>query len=257
MPRITRPATIVAAVVVSTFDTAPHAAEPARAPGAVSALEAMPPGLEARFALAAVPPHLRAGATVFLLDPKSGYVLHRKGSNGFTCLVERTEWARADFRDDIYTPLCYDAEGAKNHLRVWMDVAAMRARGLGPEAVRDAVRKGYAEKRYRPPSRAGISYMVAPLMRTYPTQDLADRTVVTMSMPHLMFYAAGLTDADIGGAPPPSPYPFIFEQGPHGYMIVLVGQAEREGILRDEARLVADLCAYRSLLCLPGTPAPH
>ena len=73
----------------------------------------MPKDLEERFALSALPPHLRAGATVYLLDPATGYVLDRKGTNGFGCLVERTEQERANFRNDVYAAVCFDAEGKK------------------------------------------------------------------------------------------------------------------------------------------------
>jgi hypothetical protein len=57
--------------------------------------------------------------------------------------------------------------------------------------------------------------MVAPLMRAY----AANNTVMTMVMPHIMYYAPDVTDADVGGIPPRSPYPFVMEQGPQGYFI--------------------------------------
>src|SRR5690349_18999996 len=42
-------------------------------------LEKMPQSLEVRFALSALPPHLRDGATTYVLDPDNGYILDRKG----------------------------------------------------------------------------------------------------------------------------------------------------------------------------------
>ena len=80
------------------------------------ALEKMPKQLEVRFTLSALPPHLRDAATVYVLNPQAAYVLDTSGTNGFSCIVERTEWARVDFRSDIYTALCYDEEGSKNQL---------------------------------------------------------------------------------------------------------------------------------------------
>src|ERR1700682_514386 len=76
-------------------------------------IEQMPAKLEARYALSALPPAMRDHATVYLLDPKKGYQLSRQGTSGVTCLVERIAWEQADFRNDIYVPLCYDAEGSK------------------------------------------------------------------------------------------------------------------------------------------------
>lgn len=221
----------------------------AQSPSA-GALEQMPKPLETRFALSALPPHLRNEASVHLLDPKVGYLLEKKGTNGFTCIVERTEWARADFRDDVYTALCYDAEGSKNHLRVYMDVAAMRAKGLTAGEVKAQISKRFASKTYQEPKRAGLSYMVAPLMRTYINPDPSDKTVFTVSMPHHMIYAPNLTDKDIGGMKPPSPYPFTMDHGPHGYMIIMLGKHEQAQILEASKELLGDLCAYRKSLCL-------
>lgn len=75
------------------------AAPPGNAAG--TTLERMPAGLETRFALSAVPPALRDRATVHLLDPAQGYRLSKQGASGVTCLVARTQWELADFRDDI------------------------------------------------------------------------------------------------------------------------------------------------------------
>src|ERR1700750_2954201 len=92
-------------------------------------LEKMPAALETDFALSALPPHLRAAATVYLLDPAKGYYVAQAGSNGFVCFVSRTEWEWAEFRQDLATPISYDAEGARAIVPVYLDVAAMRASG--------------------------------------------------------------------------------------------------------------------------------
>ena len=217
-------------------------------------LEAMPPDLETALALSALPPDLRAHAAVYRLDPARGYTPARPGSNGFTCIVERTEWNRAEFRNDIYTPLCYDAEGTRHQLKVWLDVAELRAGGRGPSEVKAEIERRFTSHRYTPPSRAGLAYMVAPVMRTYPSPDPADTMVMTMSMPHLMYYAPNLSPQDVGATRPPSPYPFILEQGPHGYMIQLVGSTESAAIRANEQKLMTSLCAYRKFLCLGSSP---
>src|SRR5215470_7693655 len=82
--------------------------------GSAAKLERMPEALETRFALSAAPPHLRENATTYLLDPAKGYVLGRKGTNGVSCIVVRSDWQfDAAFRDDVYWAVCYDAEGSK------------------------------------------------------------------------------------------------------------------------------------------------
>jgi hypothetical protein len=158
-------------------------------------IEQMPPKLETQYALSALPPAMRDQATVYLLDPKSSYQLTRQGASGVTCLVERTAWEQADFRNDIYVPLCYDAAGSKTYLKVIMDAAALRIQGLNPAALKAEIEKRYKDTTYKAPDTPGVSYMVAPVMRTW---MLPDWHVHTMPMQHLMFYAPNLTDQDIG-----------------------------------------------------------
>ena len=64
-------------------------------------LEGLPKAFEIHLALSAAPQYLRAGATVYVLDPARGYILERKGTNGFTCYVQRTDYRREDFRNDL------------------------------------------------------------------------------------------------------------------------------------------------------------
>ena len=217
-------------------------------------IEQMPAKLETQFALSAVPPGLRDRATVYLLDPRKGYHLFRQGTSGVTCIVERTAWELADFRNDIYIPLCYDAAGTKTSLNAIMDAAALRAQGMSPAALKAEIQKRYRDKTYQAPEKAGVSYMVAPIMRTVGPPDLHVRT---MAMPHLMFYAPYITNEDIGAVPDlrlhsSLLYPFIDRQGSaeQSYMIQLIGETEKARILADEKTLVADLCAYRDVLCL-------
>lgn len=217
-------------------------------------IEQMPAKLEARYALSALPPALRDQATVHLLDPKKGYQLFRQGKSGVTCLVQRTVWEMTDFRNDLYIPICYDAVGTKTYLKVIMDATELRAQGMGPAALKAEIESRYRNKIYGVPEKAGLSYMVAPVFRTVGPPDLK---VHTMPMPHLMFYAPGITNEDIGALPHLSDqssllYPFIDRQGnaEQSYMIQLVGEAEKAKILADEKTLLDDLCAHRAVLCL-------
>jgi hypothetical protein len=221
---------------------------------AETTIEQMPATLETRFALSALPPAMRDKAIVYLLDPRTGYRLSRQGTSGVTCLVERTVWEWVDFRNDIYIPLCYDAVGTRAHLKVIMDTAELRAQGMSPLALKAEIEARYTNKTYKAPEKAGLSYMVAPVMRALGPPDM---NMHTMAMPHLMFYAPNITDADIGAAPnlsDPSSllYPFIDRQGnaEQSYMIQLIGEAEKAKILADEKDLLHDLCAYRDVLCL-------
>jgi hypothetical protein len=229
-------------------------AAPAPGQTAGATIEQMPPELETRFALSAAPPRLRDRATVHLLDPRKGYRLSRQGTSGVTCIVQRTSWEQAEFRDDVYFPLCFDAAGTKTYLRYTMDAAALRAQGMRPAALKAEIERRYRQGTYIAPEKAGVSYMVGPIMRAPGPPDLKVRT---MSMPHLMFYAPHVTNDDIGASPDLGVhssllYPFIQKEGAaeQSYMIQLFGEAERARILADEAALVRELCAYRDVLCL-------
>lgn len=228
-------------------------------PDAAPVLEAMPAELEIRFALSAAPPSLRDGATVYLLDPASGYRLAKQGSNGQECLVQRTVWELGDYRNDIYFPLCYDAAGAATYLKVIRDAAALRADGLGPAELKATITRRWQDRTYEVPQQPGLSYMVGPIMRTAGPPDMA---VHTMAMPHLMFYAPHARNEDIGAAPDLTDpetlrYPFVDRQGigEQSYFIQMMGASEKAGILAAEAGLVEDLCAYRTLLCLDAHAA--
>jgi hypothetical protein len=214
--------------------------------------EKMPADLETRFALSALPPGLQDAATVYLLDPAKGYVLARKGTNAFSCLVTRTYWYKADFRDDIYDAGCFDTTLAQNNLKVWMDTAELRASGMSADAVRQEIAKRFHDGVYKAPARFAISYMVAPLMRTYlsTTLDDANKDVMTMTYPHVMYSAPNVAPADIGANPRGSPYPTVILQGPHGYVIQPLGQAEKAQVLAANQELLEALCKYRAVLCL-------
>jgi hypothetical protein len=219
-------------------------------------LEAMPAKLETQFALSAAPPRLREAASVYLLDPAKGYYLSRQGTSGVTCIVQRTDWEMVDFRNDVYWSVCYDAAGTKTYLKTIMDAASLRAQGMSPVALKAEIEKRYRDKAYTIPDKAGVSYMVGPVMRAVGPPDMK---VHTMAMPHLMFYAPYVTNKDIGAAPDFNDrssltYPFVDEHtngnGEHSYMIQPLGEAETAKILREEKQLIEDLCAYRDVLCL-------
>ena len=246
--RIVSSAASVACCIVLGALIAPSAA--AQTP-ATSVLQPMPRALETSFALSAAPPRLRDSAGVYLLDPARGYVEARAGTNGFRCLVARTEWEwpQLAFRDDIFVPVCSDAAGAAAWLPVLIDVAAMRAHGESPRAVYDSVMHRFADGRYHAPARAGISYMLAPVMRTFVAESSREPT--TMVGPHYMFYAPNVTDADIGGQRS-GDGPFMLSTGPHGLIFLGAGATRKQEILSQSRDLLAALCAYRSVLCVPN-----
>lgn len=52
--------------------------------------EPLPRDLEIQLVLSSLPPHLREGATVYVLNPDKGFEVARKGTNDFHAFVART-----------------------------------------------------------------------------------------------------------------------------------------------------------------------
>jgi|SRR5579864_203589 len=221
----------------------------AQKPASVPKLEKMPEALETQFALSAAPPSVRESATVYLLDPAKGYVLNRQGTKGVSCIVVRSDWQWADppFRDDIFWAVCYDSEGSKTLLQDFLYTAELRARGMDSTQVHAEVTKRFGTSAYPNPSRTGVAYMIAPIMRGYTNGP----EPATMNMPHYMFYAPGVKNADIGGHGFSNRYPFVLSMNPgrDDYIILLVGEAEKADILEKSKDLLAQLCTYREYLC--------
>lgn len=229
-------------------------------------LDKMPSDLETELALRALPPHLRGGATVYLLDPVKGYYVSRKGTNGFICFIDRTDWEWGEFRKDVFAPISYDAEGARTIFPTYRDAAAMRASGkFTAMQVRDTIVARIHKGIYRAPARTGVSYMVAPIMRVY-TGNPGDNNVATMSMPHCMFYAPYVSESDVGigndfpkGPALVNPGNTLLgaRKGPFGYIIMALNEEAAAKIRADGKDLLKRLAAYSPYFKLEDAPMHH
>jgi mannose-6-phosphate isomerase-like protein (cupin superfamily) len=175
--------------------------------------ELMPRDREIGLALSAAPPHLRADATVYVLEG-SGYVLAKTGTNHFTCLVHRDHPRNQK-------PTCWDQEGSETIVPAVLREGELLMQGKSVAEVKAEINRGFASGKFIAPRRPGVAYMLSNGNRNYnPRSDS-----VQLFPPHVMFYAPNLTDADIGskgdGA---GGLPFTAYNGPHGYMITVVPQ---------------------------------
>ncbi len=231
-------------------------------------LEKMPADLETDFALSALPPQLRAAATVYLLDPDKGYYISRQGTNDFVCFIARTEWEWAEFRQDVATPISYDAEGARAIMPVYLDVATMRAFGkYSPVQIRDTIIARIKREYYKAPSRPRISYMEAPMMRVYTSNDPGNNHVASVSMPHYMYYAPYLTYSDLGLDSNSTQQPFLVNpdamllddghKGPYAYLITPLNEAETSKIRESQQSLLKRLEDYKPYFKVEGIMSSH
>jgi hypothetical protein len=235
-------------------------------------IEPLPRDLEIQLALSALPPHLRDNATVYVLNPDKGFEVARKGTNGFHALVARTgddtfrgTWPLTKYRDDILYPISFDEAGANAQMRVFFDAAAMQAKGTPPEELKKIIQKRYKTNYYKAPKRAGVSYMLSPILRTYTNPD-ENENVATANIPHVMNYAPNVSNEQVGAATPTpeqlryfsehghwldTPYPFLILHGPHGYMVQFRGVTERDAITKEYEEMLARLCKIKEAWCLP------
>src|SRR5215471_12368145 len=188
--------------------------------GGMNKIEPLPRDLEIQLALSALPPHLRDDATVYVLNPAKGFEVARKGTNGFHAFVARTgddtfrgSWLLTTYRDDILYPISFDEAGTKAQMRVFFDAAEMQAKGTPPEELKTIIQQRYRADYYKAPERAGVSYMLSPILRTYVNPD-HNEDVATANVPHVMYYAPNVSDRDIGAATPtPEQLHYFSEHG--------------------------------------------
>jgi hypothetical protein len=228
----------------------------------------LPHDLEIQLALSALPPHLRDSASVFVLNPNKGFEIERKGTNGFSCFVARTgddamrgNWSLKQYREDILYPISFDQAGVNAQMKLFFDIAEMQAKGMEPDKLKKLIQERYRTHYYKPPTKAGISYMLSPILRTYINPDEMD-SVLTANNPHIMYYTPNLSNRDLGGTTPSfrSAYPFIILEGPHGYSIQAVGTEERAAINKEYEGMLTRLCELNPKWCMSKSaldgPAP-
>lgn len=235
-------------------------------------LAALPRELEIQLAQSALPPHLRDSATVYVLNPAKGFEIARQGSNGFHALVARTgddtfrgSWPLKAYRTDILYPIGFDAAGAVAQMRIFLDAAEMQAKGTPAERLKEIMQERYRTKYYPMPKRAGVAYMLSPILRTFSNPD-QDESVMTTNVPHVMYFAPNVSNRDVGGSMPTAEefrylaehrhwggarYPFVILTGPYGYTVQFLGTTEREALNRQYDEMLTRLCRINDLWCLP------
>jgi hypothetical protein len=150
----------------------------------------MPREQQITLAESAAPAEVSSKATVYVLGSK-GYEKAREGTNGFSCFVGRHFVKPAE---TTIEPQCFDAEGSRTLLLVYMHGEELRTNGKSEAEIKADVANGYKEGRYQCPSKPGFLYMMSNRnrLRAMPEHGTG------IFPPHLMFYAPNMTTKDIG-----------------------------------------------------------
>lgn len=171
-----------------------------------------PREVEIALALSGGPAHLRDGASVYVYGPQ-GFEKAKDGTNGFTCLVNRDAFL---YGADNFKPTCWDAEGLNSYVPVMLRVGELLARGKATAEIRADIDAGFKAGRYKRPARGGVAFMMAGDVKL----DAAGKITATAFPGHMMFYAPGVTSADLGysasAAREDRTLPFVFDRGAGG-----------------------------------------
>ena len=164
----------------------------ASAQAQVSVATVLPRDREFALALSAAPPDVGGKAAVYVFTSQ-GYEKAREGENGFTCLVNRDSELEGY---QVLKPTCWDAYGSRTIVPAILEIAKRRAAGQAVADVTAAIRQMIKDGALQLFDSVGVAYMLAGDVADY---DAATGTIVKRAFPpHIMIYAPGVTQNDVG-----------------------------------------------------------
>jgi hypothetical protein len=177
----------------------------------------MPAGSEVALARSAAPAAISREATVLTLDSQ-GYRTAVHGTNGFTCLVERSWMApfgSPDFwNPKIRGPVCYNPAASKSILTYTFRRTKQVLAGDSKEKILDEVRAAVARNELPSPEPGAMSFMLA--------KDGYLSDADNHWHPHLMFHVPKAAGATWGANLPGSPVVFDDREVPEPQTIFMV-----------------------------------
>jgi hypothetical protein len=160
----------------------------------------MPAGAEIALARSAAPAAISDKATVLTLDAQ-GYQTAVRGTNGFTCLVERSWLAPFESPDfwnpQIRGPVCYNPAASRSVLAYTLRRTKLALAGDSKQTILDEVRFALARNELPAPEPGAMSFMMSK------GGYLSDAD--SHWHPHLMFHVPKVAGASWGANLPGSP----------------------------------------------------
>lgn len=187
------------------------------------------PECEEALALSALPARLRDTASVFVLT-NEGYKQTRKGDGQFTCIVERNHVS-------ALVPQCPDTAGASAIIPGIIMKSNWALEGLTPDERAERFKQQVDNGVVQAPAGPGVSYMLSNFNYAWSVRQEA----LVRVAPHIMYYAPNVGNEAIGGSAEDGlgenrGYPFIVEEGIHGYIISLVEHASDSSAVSTHCR---------------------
>jgi hypothetical protein len=160
----------------------------------------MPSAAEIALARSAAPAAISDQATVLTLDSK-GYQTAARGTNGFTCLVERSWMApfqNPDFwNPKIRAPICYNPPASRSILAWTLRRTKLALAADSKERILEEVRAAVARNEFPSPEPGAMSFMMS--------KDMYLGDDVGHWHSHLMFHVPKVAGASWGANLPGSP----------------------------------------------------
>lgn len=174
-------------------------------------LALMEPAAEAALARSAATADVSDHANVWVLT-EDGYRLHVRGTNGWTCLVDRDH-------PRSLAPTCYDPEGTRALVPGVVRIERLRASGLGYQAAVDSVEALYRTGSLPEPIRPVFTTMLSRGQRLHATPE---GPAIGAWLPHVMIFHPGFSAEDMA-LPPENPVMINRSGRIFNYLIVPVG----------------------------------
>jgi hypothetical protein len=160
----------------------------------------MDPAAEVALARSAAPPAVSASATILTLKAQ-GYETAVEGSNGFTCLVERSWMSPFDspefWNPRMRGPVCYNPAATRSILSYTLRRTQLALAGRSREEMLAAVRAALARRQLPSPEAGAMSFMMS--------KDGIIGDTLDHWHSHLMFHvpkaAAASWGANLAGSP--------------------------------------------------------
>lgn len=148
---------------------------------------------EIDLARSAAPPAISRLATVLVFTPQ-GYATAEHGTNGFTCVVERSwndPFDDAEFWNwKMRAPVCYNAPASRTVLQYTMFRTKLALAGVSKSQMLDRLRSAIANGELPPAEEGSMAYMMS--KEQYLNDDAKSW------YPHVMFYAPRADAANDG-----------------------------------------------------------
>lgn len=160
----------------------------------------MPQDAEVALARSAAPASISDAATVMVLG-EQGYTTASQGTNGFTCLVERS-WANTTDSPEFWNPKlraphCFNAAATETFAQIYLMKSRLVLAGKSKTDVAQAISSALDRKEIPPLAPGSMCYMMSR------QQYLNDQA--RSWHPHLMFFGAGDAEKSWGANLPNSP----------------------------------------------------